>query len=85
MIGGEHESVMRLDPLFATLAPRVESASPTPGRDAVASGTATHGYLHCGPSGVGHFRHFVKMRYQFGGHVENVGSAEPAAIGRQHD
>jgi 6-phosphogluconate dehydrogenase len=66
MIGGEHESVVHLDPLFATLAPRVESASPTPGRDAVASGTATHGYLHCGPSGAGHFVKMIHNGIEYG-------------------
>jgi 6-phosphogluconate dehydrogenase len=66
MIGGEPESVMHLDPLFATLAPRVESASPTPGRDAVASGTATHGYLHCGPSGAGHFVKMIHNGIEYG-------------------
>ena len=57
MIGGEEAVVRRLDPIFAALAPTVESASRTPGREK-ASGTAEHGYLHCGPSGAGHF---VKM------------------------
>jgi 6-phosphogluconate dehydrogenase len=59
MIGGEKEAVRRLDPVFAALAPGVEAAPRTPGRETSRrSGTAEAGYLHCGPSGAGHF---VKM------------------------
>ena len=54
MIGGNAEAVARLDPIFKTLAPGVQAASRTPGRDG-GKGTAEEGYLHCGPSGAGHF------------------------------
>ena len=57
MIGGPDEAVKRLDPIFRTLAPGVESAPRTPGAEGEPS-PAEHGYLHCGPSGAGHF---VKM------------------------
>lgn len=57
MIGGEHDTVQHLDPIFATLAPGLGTVGRTPGREG-ADGTAEHGYLHCGPSGAGHF---VKM------------------------
>jgi 6-phosphogluconate dehydrogenase len=57
MIGGDAVAVRRLDPIFASLAPGIETAPRTPGREK-ASGTAEHGYLHCGPAGAGHF---VKM------------------------
>ena len=57
MIGGEAEVVARLDPIFKTIAPGAGSAEPTPSRD-TGAGTAADGYLHCGPSGAGHF---VKM------------------------
>ncbi len=57
MIGGEAEVVTRLDPIFKTIAPGAGSAEPTPSRD-TGAGTADEGYLHCGPSGAGHF---VKM------------------------
>src|ERR1022692_171600 len=56
MIGGETPVVQRLDPIFRTIAPGPGDAEPTPGR--TATGTAQDGYLHCGPSGAGHF---VKM------------------------
>jgi 6-phosphogluconate dehydrogenase len=57
MIGGEAAVVKRLDPIFATLAPGRGEIPRTPGREKV-GGTAEQGYLHCGPSGAGHF---VKM------------------------
>jgi 6-phosphogluconate dehydrogenase len=57
MIGGEHNVVQRLDPIFATLAPGIGSVVRTRGRERL-NGTAEQGYLHCGPSGAGHF---VKM------------------------
>jgi 6-phosphogluconate dehydrogenase len=57
MIGGPDEAFARIEPIFATLAPGVESAGRTPGRDGDPS-AAEQGYLHCGPAGAGHF---VKM------------------------
>ena len=57
MIGGEHEVVKRLRPIFEAIAPGVSAAERTPGRTGEPS-QAEHGYLHCGPSGAGHF---VKM------------------------
>ncbi len=57
MIGGDTEAVQRLDPVFAALAPGVAAAERTPGRTGDPS-PAEQGYLHCGPSGAGHF---VKM------------------------
>jgi 6-phosphogluconate dehydrogenase len=59
MIGGDEVAVARLEPIFAALAPGVEAAPRTPGREGdLAPGEA--GYLHCGPSGAGHF---VKMAH----------------------
>jgi 6-phosphogluconate dehydrogenase len=57
MIGGEKQVVEHLDPIFKSLAPGRGDISRTPGREQV-PGTAEEGYLHCGPSGAGHF---VKM------------------------
>jgi 6-phosphogluconate dehydrogenase len=56
MVGGQPEPVRRLGPVFTTLAPGVQAAPTTEGRRS--SSTAEEGYLHCGPSGAGHF---VKM------------------------
>jgi Predicted 6-phosphogluconate dehydrogenase len=57
MIGGEHEVVERLQPIFEAIAPGMAAAERTPGRSGEPS-PAEHGYLHCGPGGAGHF---VKM------------------------
>ena len=57
MIGGEKQIVEHLDPIFKSLAPGRGNIPRTPGREKV-PGTAEEGYLHCGPSGAGHF---VKM------------------------
>jgi 6-phosphogluconate dehydrogenase len=57
MIGGPDRAVQRLDPVFASLAPGLGAAERTPGRSGPVS-RAEQGYLHCGPSGAGHF---VKM------------------------
>ena len=65
MIGGEPEVVRRLDPLFATLAPGPGDLSPTPGREG-RGGTAERGYLHCGPSGAGHFVKMVHNGIEYG-------------------
>ncbi len=65
MIGGEKGPVEHLDPIFKTIAPGEGSAEPTPGRTAAAS-TAVHGYLHCGPSGAGHFVKMVHNGIEYG-------------------
>jgi 6-phosphogluconate dehydrogenase len=64
MIGGENESVERLDPIFATIAPGTGTAEPTAGR--TRDGTAPHGYLHCGPNGAGHFVKMVHNGVEYG-------------------
>ena len=65
MIGGEQDVVQRLDPIFATLAPGIGTAARTPGREK-AGGTAEQGYLHCGPSGAGHFVKMVHNGIEYG-------------------
>lgn len=65
MIGGEKEIVNHLDPIFKALAPGTGTISPTPGR-APGSTTATEGYLHCGPSGAGHFVKMVHNGIEYG-------------------
>jgi 6-phosphogluconate dehydrogenase len=65
MIGGEPEAVERLDPLFRSLAPGVAAATRTPGRSGE-RGTAEQGYLHCGPSGAGHFVKMVHNGIEYG-------------------
>jgi 6-phosphogluconate dehydrogenase len=65
MIGGPDEAVARLDPVFATLAPGVEAAERTPGRDGEVT-AAENGYLHCGPNGAGHFVKMVHNGIEYG-------------------
>jgi 6-phosphogluconate dehydrogenase len=65
MIGGEDEPVARLGPVFRTIAPGVGDAAPTPGRTRT-DGTAPQGYLHCGPSGAGHFVKMVHNGVEYG-------------------
>ena len=64
MIGGEVDVVKRLVPIFATLAPGIGEIARTPGRDG--QGTAEQGYLHCGPSGAGHFVKMVHNGIEYG-------------------
>ncbi|MBV9230817.1 MAG: decarboxylating 6-phosphogluconate dehydrogenase [Chloroflexi bacterium] len=65
MIGGEADIVKRLDPIFSTLAPGVDAAVRTPGREQI-GGTAEKGYLHCGPHGAGHFVKMVHNGIEYG-------------------
>jgi 6-phosphogluconate dehydrogenase len=65
MIGGPDEAVSRLGPIFATVAPGVEAAERTPGASGEPS-TAEQGYLHCGPSGAGHFVKMVHNGIEYG-------------------
>lgn len=65
MIGGDKDAVQRLDPIFKALAPGVGSATRTPGREKL-GGTAEEGYLHCGPSGAGHFVKMVHNGIEYG-------------------
>ncbi|HVC24194.1 MAG TPA: decarboxylating 6-phosphogluconate dehydrogenase [Acidimicrobiales bacterium] len=65
MIGGETEVVERLRPIFATIAPGVESAPRTPGRTGEPD-EAELGYLHCGPNGAGHFVKMVHNGIEYG-------------------
>ena len=65
MIGGPDQAVERLDPIFKTLAPGVDTAERTPGRSGDA-GPAENGYLHCGPNGAGHFVKMVHNGIEYG-------------------
>jgi 6-phosphogluconate dehydrogenase len=87
MIGGELEVVERLYPLFASIAPGLDTAPRTPGRD----GTPTpseHGYLHCGPNGAGHFVKMIHNGIEYGmmaAYAEGLNILRNANIGsREH-
>ncbi|HET6200970.1 MAG TPA: NADP-dependent phosphogluconate dehydrogenase, partial [Candidatus Acidoferrales bacterium] len=65
MIGGPDDVVKHLDPIFKTLAPGRGNLSRTPGREK-STGTSEEGYLHCGPSGGGHFVKMVHNGIEYG-------------------
>ncbi len=84
MIGGETEVVQRLSPIFETLAPGVGAASRTPGREQV-GGTAEKGYLHCGPTGAGHFVKMVHNGIEYGimaAYAEGLNILHNANVGK---
>src|SRR5258708_3054250 len=85
MIGGEDDVVQRLDPIFDTLAPGINEASRTPGREEI-GGTAEKGYLHCGPNGAGHFVKMVHNGIEYGimaAYAEGLNILHHANIGKQ--
>jgi 6-phosphogluconate dehydrogenase len=65
MIGGPDSAIQHLDPIFKTLAPGKGDVERTPGRGD-RPGTAEQGYLHCGPSGAGHFVKMVHNGIEYG-------------------
>ena len=84
MIGGETGSVKRLDSIFKTLALGVGNIARTPGRDRF-EGTAELGYLHCGPTGAGHFVKMVHNGIEYGlmaAYAEGFGVLRGANIGK---
>ncbi len=83
MIGGPDEAVKYLDPIFATLAP---------GGDAVPTDAPEHmrtahlGYLHCGPSGAGHFTKMVHNGIEYGvmaAYAEGMNILKAANAGKE--
>ena len=87
MIGGEKEPVQRLNPLFFTIAPGANDAQATPSRDRDRS-TASHGYLHCGPNGAGHFVKMVHNGIEYGmmaAIAEGLSIIEHADAGKHMD
>ncbi|MGA2233644.1 MAG: phosphogluconate dehydrogenase (NAD(+)-dependent, decarboxylating) [Tepidisphaeraceae bacterium] len=83
MIGGEQPIVQRLDSVFATLAPGIGDIPRSPGREKL-GGTSEKGYLHCGPSGAGHFVKMVHNGIEYGlmaAYAEGLGILRGANIG----
>lgn len=86
MIGGEKSIVQHLDPIFKTLAPGRGDVERTPGRER-ATGTAEEGYLHCGPSGAGHFVKMVHNGIEYGlmaAYAEGLNVLKHANAGSAH-
>jgi 6-phosphogluconate dehydrogenase len=86
MIGGDTEAVERLDPIFKTIAPGRGDIPRTPGREKV-GGTAEEGYLHCGPSGAGHFVKMIHNGIEYGimaAYAEGLNILKHANVGKTH-
>jgi 6-phosphogluconate dehydrogenase len=86
MIGGEQDVVKHLDPIFKALAPGRGEIDRTPGREK-AGGTAEEGYLHCGPSGAGHFVKMVHNGIEYGlmaAYAEGLNILKHANVGKSH-
>jgi 6-phosphogluconate dehydrogenase len=84
MVGGEEEPVGRLDPVFRTLSPGLATAPRT--REDTRVGTAELGYLHCGPSGAGHFVKMVHNGIEYGlmaAYAEGLSLLEHANAGAE--
>ncbi len=85
MIGGPDQAVQRLDPVFKTLAPGLGDIPRTPGREKL-GGTAEQGYLHCGPSGAGHFVKMVHNGIEYGvmaAYAEGLAVLRSADVGKR--
>jgi 6-phosphogluconate dehydrogenase len=85
MIGGEADTVKRLDPIFRTLAPGAGDIPRTPGREHL-DGNAELGYLHCGPNGAGHFVKMVHNGIEYGvmaAYAEGLGVLREANVGKR--
>jgi 6-phosphogluconate dehydrogenase len=85
MIGGPDAAVQRLDPIFKTLAPGIGDIPRTSGREKL-GGTAEQGYLHCGPSGAGHFVKMVHNGIEYGimaAYAEGMAILRHANIGKK--
>ena len=65
MAGGTDEAIAMVAPVLQSLAPGVDSAPRTPGRTGDPT-PAEEGWLHCGPSGAGHFTKMVHNGIEYG-------------------
>jgi 6-phosphogluconate dehydrogenase len=86
MIGGEREAVVQLDPIFKTLAPGSGGIPRTADFDKLGNSTAEQGYLHCGPSGAGHFVKMVHNGIEYGimaAYAEGLDVLRAANSGKQ--
>ncbi len=83
MVGGDEGAFARLEPIFASLAPGVDAAARTASRGGPPA-PEERGYLHCGPSGAGHFVKMVHNGIEYGlmaAYAEGLGVLEHASAG----
>jgi 6-phosphogluconate dehydrogenase len=86
MIGGPDAAVKHLDGIFKALAPGRGNADKTPGREKFKNSTAEDGYLHCGPSGAGHFVKMVHNGIEYGlmaAYAEGLNVIKHANVGKK--
>jgi 6-phosphogluconate dehydrogenase len=97
MIGGPAEAVKQIDPIFKALAPGKGNTPPSTvkilddggnptGESRTAKGTSVEGYLHCGPSGAGHFVKMVHNGIEYGlmaAYAEGLNVLKHANVGKQ--
>jgi 6-phosphogluconate dehydrogenase len=65
MVGGPDEAVATIEPILRTIAPGVGDIERTPGRTGEIA-PEEQGWLHCGPSGAGHFVKMVHNGIEYG-------------------
>jgi 6-phosphogluconate dehydrogenase len=85
MVGGPQESFQRIEPVLRSLAPGRGSLPATPGRKP-SRGTADEGFLHCGPSGAGHFVKMVHNGIEYGlmaAYAEGLDILRHAGVGKE--
>jgi 6-phosphogluconate dehydrogenase len=85
MIGGDDDAFAHCEPLFASIAPGLDAAPRTAGRDGEAA-AEEQGYLHCGPNGAGHFVKMVHNGIEYGmmaAYAEGLNIIRNADIGRR--
>jgi 6-phosphogluconate dehydrogenase len=86
MIGGDRDPVRQLDPILKTLSPGPGDIARTPHFERLGDNTAEQGYLHCGPSGAGHFVKMVHNGIEYGimaAYAEGLAVLRAADAGRQ--
>jgi 6-phosphogluconate dehydrogenase len=85
MIGGEPNIVRQLEPIFRALAPGVQAAPRTAGRSGDVD-SVEEGFLHCGPSGAGHFVKMIHNGIEYSimaAYAEGFNILRHANIGKQ--
>lgn len=83
MIGGEDDVIQYLDPIFKSLAPGLQAAPRTAGRENMPC-TEEYGYLHCGSNGAGHFVKMIHNGIEYGlmaAYAEGFNILKHASVG----
>ena len=83
MVGGDQDAFDTIEPLLKTIAPGPGQLDRTPGRSGDLA-PEEQGYLHCGPSGAGHFVKMVHNGIEYGimaAFAEGMNILEHADVG----